>query len=119
MMLWVCESPGAKARLLSIERVYEVKAKADGDLQFNSVVPGIYELEVSANGFRRRNHSDLRIPIGSQAIEVTLDHAPIPDHCGYANTVDYEAVGGNARILSGHVIYEDTGKGLTGVKIAL
>ena len=111
---------GAEARLLSIERVYVIKAKADGELRFNDVVPGVYELEVSANGFRPRNHSDLRIPSGdSLAIEVTLDHAPIPDHCGYVNTVDYEALGGKTRILSGHVIYEDTGKSLTGVKIEL
>jgi len=92
----------AKARLLSIERVYEMKAKADGTLQFNGIVPGVYELEVSANGFRLLKHSNLTIDVGdAQTIEVTLNLAPVPDHCGYANTVDYEDVWGGSQDLVG------------------
>lgn len=112
--------PGAKARLLCLDRVFEVKAKGDGELRFNGVVPGTYDLEVSANGFRQRVYRDLVIPSSdSQSTDVVLNHASQPDHCGYVNTVDYEAVRPEARILSGFVISEDTGKGISGVKIEL
>jgi Carboxypeptidase regulatory-like domain len=75
---------------------------------------------VSANGFRWRIYPDLHIPRSdSQPLDVFLNPASQPDHCGYVNTVDYEAVGLEARILSGYVIYEDTGKGISGVKVEL
>jgi carboxypeptidase family protein len=109
---------GAKARLLSLDRVIEVKAKAAGELQFNGVIPGTYDLEVSANGFRRRVYPDLRIPSSdSQPMQVVLN--PETQRCGYVNTLDYEAFRPEASILSGYVIYEDTGKGISGVKIEL
>jgi hypothetical protein len=112
--------PGAKARLLCLGRVFEVKAEGDGELQFKDVVPGTYDLEVSANGFRPRVYPDLLIPSSdSQPTDVVLNDASQPDHCGYVNTVDYEAVRPEARMLSGYVIYEDTGKGISGVKIEL
>ena len=112
--------PGAKARLLSLDRVFEVKAKADGELKFNAVVPGTYDLEVSASGFRQRIYPDLLIPRSdSQPLDVFLNLASQPDHCGYVNTLDYEAVRAGARILSGYIIDEDTGKGIRGVKIEL
>jgi hypothetical protein len=109
---------GAEARLLSLDRVIEVKAKADGELQFNGVIPGTYDLEVWGNGFRRRVYPDLRIPSSdSQPMQVVLN--PETQHCGYVNTLVYEAVRPEATGLSGYVIYEDTGKGLSGVKIEL
>jgi hypothetical protein len=109
---------GAKARLLSLDRVFEVKAKADGELQFNGVIPGTYDLDVSANGFRRRVYPDLRIPSSSpQAMDVVLN--PETQNCGCVNTLDYEAFRPEASILSGYITYEDTGKGISGVKIEL
>jgi hypothetical protein len=109
---------GATARLLSVDRVFEAKAKADGALQFAGIVPGTYDLEVSASGFGRRIFPDLRVAGSDQPLDVSFDHPlHLPDHCGHMNTVDYEARGLDGRTLSGYVIYEDTGKGISGVHI--
>ena len=112
--------PGSKARLLSMDRVYEVKAKADGEVHFDGVVPGTYDLEVSASGFRPKSYPDLRIPgSGSLPVSVSLDLASIPDHCGYLTTLDYQAIAPEARTLSGLVVDEDNRKGIRGVKVEL
>jgi len=101
-----------------MDRVFEAKAKADGELQFAGIVPGIYDLEISASGFGRRIFPDLRAPGSDQPLDVSFDHPPYqPDHCGHMNTVDYEARGLGGRTLSGYVIYEDTGNGISGVTI--
>jgi hypothetical protein len=107
--------PGAKARLLSLDRVLEVKANADGELVFNGVAPGTYKLEVTVRGFRGRVYPDVRIPIREPMDIVLTPEIP----CGIGNAVDYEAVRPEASRLSGYAIDEDTGKGISGIKIEL
>ena len=49
--------------------------------------------------------------------EISLAPAGQPDHCGFVTTVNYEAQRSNSIVLSGHVVDEDSGKGLGRVKV--
>jgi hypothetical protein len=111
---------GARARLLSVDRVLQVDAEANGEMQFKGTVPGKYDLEVSASGFRKRIYRDLVISSSdSMPIDVVLGVGIQPDHCGYLNTLEYVTVKPEAKIFSGHVIDEDSGKGVGSVRIDL
>jgi hypothetical protein len=109
---------GAKARLLSLDRVYEVRSTSDGAFLFSNIVPGIYDLEVSAPGFRSQIMTAVRIPEGdAQLAGISLTLASVPDHCGFVTTVNYEALRPNSMVLSGHVVDEDSGKALGRVRV--
>jgi hypothetical protein len=109
---------GARARLLSLDRVYEVRSASDGAVLFSNIVPGVYDLEVSAPGFRAPTMTAVRIPGGDvllPAISLTL--ASVPDHCGFVTTVNYKAPRPDSSLLSGRVVDEDSRKGLDGVRV--
>ena len=108
----------ATARLLSLDRAFEVNPKADGHLEFNGVLPGIYDVEVSAEGFSMRTYGGMRISGGdSTLLDVVLNRINHePDHCGFLNTLNYEAIASEAKRLSGRVIDQDNNKGIRGVK---
>jgi hypothetical protein len=109
---------GARARLLSLDRVYEVRSSSNGAILFSNIVPGIYDLEVSAPGFRSQIMTAVRIPEGdAQLAGISLTLASVPDHCGFVTTVNYEAQRPNSMVLSGHVVDEDSGKGLDRVRV--
>ena len=111
---------GAKARLLSLDRVFEARANAEGRLQFEGVAPGTYDLEVTAPAFISRTLPSVLVSSSDPApLDVGLKIASQPDHCGYVNTVDYSAITPEARGLAGKVIDEDSRRGLGGVKIEL
>ena len=111
----------ATARLISLDRAFEVNADADGQLEFNGVIPGIYDVEVSAEGFSTRTYRGMHISGGdSKLLDVVLNRVDhVPDHCGFLNTLHYAAIASEAERLSGRVIDQDHNKGIKGVKIEL
>lgn len=112
--------PRATARLLSLERAFEVTGKADGQLKFNDVLPGIYDVEVSARGFSMGTYRGVRISgDDSKLLDVVLNGPHWPDGCGFVNSLNYEAITSEAERLSGRVIDQDHNKGIRGVKIEL
>jgi hypothetical protein len=109
---------GVKARLLSLDRVYEVKSRSNGAILFSNIVPGVYDLELSAAGLRSQIMPGVRIPEGdAQLAEISLAPTSQPDHCGFVRTVNYEAQRSNSVVLSGNVVDEDSGKGLGRVRV--
>jgi hypothetical protein len=111
----------ATARLLSLEHAFEVHAQADGHAEFNGVLPGIYDVEVSAAGFSMRRYPATPISSrDSKLLGVVLDRVNhVPDHCGFLNTLNYAAIASEAERLSGRVIDQDNNKGIRDVKIEL
>ena len=109
----------AKATLLSPDRAIDVTANEQGELKFNSVVSGTYDLEVSANFSKTRVIPDLRLSdIAQEPMDLVLDVGSVPAHCGPVNTIDYHPVS-DVRTVSGRTIDWDTGKRIGGVKIEL
>lgn len=111
--------PTASARLVSLDRVIESKANSNGNVQFGSIAPGTYQLEVFAPGFTKTTVKSLSVPQPeSKPIGVTLRVANQPDHCGFVNTVQYHQFQPGAA-LSGQVIDADSNKGLTKAAVNL
>jgi len=109
---------GVKARLLSLDRVYEVKSRPNGTILFSSIVPGIYDLELSGPGLRSQLMPAVLIPEGDAELAgISLAPASQPDHCGFFRTVNYEAQRSDSIVLSGQVFDEDSGKGLGRVRV--
>jgi 5-hydroxyisourate hydrolase-like protein (transthyretin family) len=111
---------GAVARLMSFDRVLQLKSRSDGSLPFTHVMPGTYDLEVSARGFITKKLRDVQVPRpADKPLAVTLYVSNLPDHCGPLNLVDYSDSKSQSASISGHVIEADKDKPIAKAQINL
>jgi hypothetical protein len=108
---------GAVARLLSLDRVVQVKSGEDGVLSFAGVVPGTYDLEISRRFFLTQTLRDIQISDSTTPLNVTLQLAPMPDHCRPVDLVDYVDSDSSRVPLSGRVLDADSNAPLRGAKV--
>jgi hypothetical protein len=110
----------AKARLLSVDRVLKAAARPDGALIFDRLVPGTYDLQVSAPGFQTAVYREMSISESpSGPLDIVLKVASQPDHCGYENASDYAANSPGVPMLSGHIQDVHSSKGIVGARVDL
>lgn len=82
-------------------------ADPGGEIHF-AIVPGTYDVEISAKGFQDQTNQNCWLPTrDSEPMDVVLHVGDQPDHCGFLNTVDYKAIKPNLGALSGRVIDAD------------
>ncbi len=111
--------PAARARIISLDREVEAVADPEGEIKF-TVVPGTYDIEISAKGFRDQTRRNLRLPTGNpESIDVVLHASDQPDHCGFVNTVEYKTAKPDLGALSGRVIDADSLRGIRRADVEL
>ena len=108
----------ARVSLYSIDRVLQTTSDASGHFQFENVPPGVYQLEVTANGYKLFTRSDLNVadlersaggnkPSG---LNVMMRMAATDIDCARFDTVVYGVGKGNeSAALSGVVVPYDPG----------
>ena len=108
----------ARLSLYSLDRVLQTRSDAWGHFQFDNVPPGIYQLEVTANGYKTFTRSDLNVADlersasgnKSSGLNVMMRIAPTDIDCGLFDTVVYDGGRGNqSAALNGVVVPYDPG----------
>ncbi len=120
---------GAQVSLYSVDRVLRTTSDVSGHFQFDNVPAGVYELEVTAEGFKIFTKPDLNVTDltrtasgdKSTGLNVTMRIAPTDMDCGHFDSVVYDAGKGNDRAaLSGVVVaYDASSKPIPNVDVFL
>lgn len=120
---------GARVGLYSLDRVLQTTSDVSGHFQFDNVGAGVYELQVTAAGFKTFTRPDLNVTDLARTVSgdkgtglnVTMRVAPTDMDCGDFDSVVYDARKGNDRAaLSGVVVaYDVSSKPIPNVDVFL
>ncbi len=86
-MAWPFEE--CNVRLLSVDRVLEIRSDKGGRFQFANLTPGRFELEITSPGFIPSLLRNLEVTEPMNSLAVSLRMANIPDHCGPVTSTRY------------------------------
>jgi Carboxypeptidase regulatory-like domain len=93
---------GATVRLYSLNRIVEVKSDKDGHFQITNLPADVYELEITAAGFKTKSIQELKVtPDNELNCDVAL-HAYFG--CAPPDSVSYESVVFDAANVRGVVV---------------
>lgn len=82
---------GCDVRLLSLDRVLEVRSDKQGRIQFENLTPGRFDLEISSPGFVSLAMRNVDVKESMNPLIFSLSLANIPDHCGPITTTSYDS----------------------------